>query len=576
MEPSISPAGATAWRSDPDKRFDRLCILGLYIASLAPRLFAIVCPPTTFYYNFDERDTVMFSALDRFFGIPSVSIMEPATIVQLLSLPFYALDMLIRFGVPHHLAECLDKIAVYLSIATRDPRHVITITRVLVAFLCSLAPMFAYQIARRRLRASVAVAMACGLVVAIHPMFFFQSVMAAGDSVAATLVLLSVSVLMSDRWPDITRIGWSAVLFAAAVGSKITAASVIVLPLMLVLWEPLMPLSRRIRLAVLFGATSFVAFLAFVPFAWTDPLRFAKAVFGTINKSGGEFNFEALWNLFVEAHGIVLVFGVAIAVAVAIPIIVSRWPQQGRYAAASVITLLIMIVPVALHSTTAYSRYLVPAVPGIVILFAAIGGAIVTKRALNRLAVGVLAFMVVSMAWKEFQVQIRLRKGNDLVDALRATSSITGVTSTLIPSSGFELQIVEMPRSFWLRMARRAAEMEHGQGVRSFVEQHGISPRVADVLVTIFNEHEQSDSRHAAAAAMTAPNLPYDVFVYAEREGESTARQPQIDMSVEKAMSELRSEQNATAILVRQPDSSLGTPVWQGHAEWFWYVVGPR
>ena len=235
-----------------------------------------------------------------------------------------------------------------------------------------------------------------------------------------------------------------------------------------------------------------------------------------------------------------------------------------------------MVVPVALHSTTAFSRYLVPAVPGIVILFAAIGGAIVTQRALNRLAVGVLAFMMVTMAWKEFQVQIRLRKGNDLVDALRATSSIAGITSALIPSSGFELQIVEMPRSFWLRMARRAAEMEHGQGVRSFVEQHGISPRIADVLVTDFNEDEQSNSRHAAAAAVTAPNLPYDVFVYAEEEGENTARQPQIDMSVEQVMSNVHSGQNATAILLRQPDPSLGTPVWRGHAEWFWYVVGPR
>jgi hypothetical protein len=125
-------------------------------------------------------------------------------------------------------------------------------------------------------------------------------------------------------------------------------------------------------------------------------------------------------------------------------------------------------------------------------------------------------------------------------------------------------------------MARRAAEMEHGQGVRSFVEQHGISPQIADVLVTDFNEDEQSNSRHAAAAAVTAPNLPYDVFVYAEEEGENTARQPQIDMSVEQVMSNVHSGQNATAILLRQPDPSLGTPVWRGHAEWFWYVVGPR
>jgi hypothetical protein len=573
METSVSLARSKASIGSTEKRIDCLCILGLYFASLAPRLVAIIYPPAIFYYNFDERD-IVFSALDRFFGIPPVSIMEPATIVQFLSLPFYALDMVIRLGVPRHPAECLEKIALYLSVVTRDPRHVITVTRVLVALLCSLAPVFVYQIARRRLRTSTVVAIICGLVVAVHPMFFFQSVMAAGDSVAITFVLFSLSVLMRDQSADSTRVAWSAVLFAAAVASKITAASSIVLPLLFILREPLISLSRRIRLILLFGAAALAAFFAFMPFAWTDPLRFCKAVFGTINKSASGPNIRALYILFVDAHGMILLFGIAVAVVAAVPIIRSQWPKQGRYAAAAIITLLIVTAPIGFRATTAYSRYLLPTIPAIVILFASIGSAIVTRRTLNRVATGILAVIVVAMSWKECRVQIRLRRANDLVGALHATPSITRITTMFIPVSSVDLAIIEMPQSFWLRMAHRAAEMEKGQGIRSFVELHGLSQSVSDVLVTVFNEDEQSNLRHATAAAMTAPNLSYDVFVYDDRQAQTITRQPQIDMTLEEAMRDVYSAGKTTAILVRHADPTLGNPHWRGRAEWFWYLVG--
>src|ERR1035437_423509 len=119
-----------------------------YVLIFTPHLQGTIFPPTAFYYNLDER-IVVYSTIDRFFGLPSTCLMWPSTTIQLASLPVYLLDMLIRLGCPRGAAAGLQELATYLSLASRDPRHLVTITRVIVLGISSTAPLFAYNLARR-------------------------------------------------------------------------------------------------------------------------------------------------------------------------------------------------------------------------------------------------------------------------------------------------------------------------------------------------------------------------------------------------------------------------------------------
>ncbi len=66
------------WRRHPPHLISAVACLAI----LAARLFAIAYPPAGFYYNIDERELV-YSALDRLFGLPSLCLAWPTATVQI-------------------------------------------------------------------------------------------------------------------------------------------------------------------------------------------------------------------------------------------------------------------------------------------------------------------------------------------------------------------------------------------------------------------------------------------------------------------------------------------------------------
>lgn len=541
-----------------------------YVVTLAPRLFAIAYPPTAFYFNLDERDLV-HSALDRLLGLPSICLAWPSTTIQQLVLAACALDWLAHFEMIRGVPDLAERLTRYLSNTFRDPRHLISVTRVLVAALCSTAPLLSYYIARRcHSRRFFAIAIAA--LVGFHPAFFYQSITVAGDSVAVALVLLSIALLMRGEQPTPGDTAVAAFVFSAALASKITVAPCLAFHvLVLALIHGMAPLERLRRIGA-FAIVLLLGFAFWVPFTWTDPIRFAKALVGTVNKPHSAFDLAAFARLALSANGRALTGGIVIVTAAAIWVTLRRRSAPATYAGAAVFALILITLPVALRATTAFPRYLLPGVSLAVVAAGVVCSQVTSRR--GSAIVGVaLAVTFFDCTLSIVRAQALLQP-DDLAAAADVAPSFGDVAVKFVPLAAIDLPKISISQSSYRRTAERARAMEAGPGIRSFIQARGISPGAADVLITDFNEDEQSKGRHAVAAALTAPLPPKDTIIYCEPNRDTFCdREPAVDLRLEDAITRASTSPQPTAILVRQVTPELGEPRWRGREAWFWYVV---
>src|SRR5258708_27247636 len=125
--------------------------------------------------------------MDRFLGIPSTIMMEPSSVLQMLSVPVFLADFILQRGIPFGQSRLLDSFSTYLADAYADPRHHVVLLRAVVGIIACLGPMLLFAMCRK-LGGSRLPSLLCAVVLSLHPAFFGQSLLAAGDSAGLTAV----------------------------------------------------------------------------------------------------------------------------------------------------------------------------------------------------------------------------------------------------------------------------------------------------------------------------------------------------------------------------------------------------
>jgi hypothetical protein len=492
-----------------------LCVLGLF-----SRLLAIRYPPTGFLYTTDELD-VANSSLDRLLGLPTVIPMEPTTIVQALMGPIWLMDYILTSGVPTNSREAAAGLARYLAYSYEHPRHAITLVRVLVAVLCSVSGVFAYLLVKR-LGGSDWRAFGASLLLLTHPSFFVQSSIAAGDAVAVTLALAAL-VALSGNVGERRNVVVAGLLFGTAVGAKLIIASAIVLFSLIIIRD-----KASLKNFLAFAAATAAGVLFWVPWLWTDPLRFIKSVYGTIYlKPDSRFDLEVFYDLWLRSHGTALAFVIPMVLAFA----AATAMMKPRWKIAALIGFAASVLPVVNHTTTSSPNYLLPLLLPLLIMVA-----LLPIR--DTKIVSALLMVTVVSAGTVFYRAREARADDGFTTALR---SIPAVSSIAVPRRAMFDANFDLPESYYQRATVRVwTTWREAHGLKAFLATSvNIAPEDAAVLAPIFNEDEQSDGWHLLLAARFAKRSgPPDVFVYSEpgHEDDAVRRNLWFDMRFREAL----------------------------------------
>jgi hypothetical protein len=535
----------------------------LYLIAIIPRLLAIAFPPARFVYNPDELD-LLRSALDRFIGIPTVVPMEPSTVPQILHLPVVIADFLFHAGLPHTSADFLGRFSQYLAATYMDPRHSLALMRVTVAVLSSAGPVLAYLVARRLSRSAV-MGWACAILLSFNPVFFRQSVMAAGDAIAVMFVLASATALLLDS----PRVGFSGAFLGCAVASKYVVAPLVILPLVVIgLTSGREGLSRVAK----FVGSAALAFFLLVPWIWVDAIRSAKSLYGSVNKLGSTFDAAAFWSLFRSANGPEIV-----CVLFAVPGLVwglrrIRHPDRRAWLVAAGIAMTLVTLLIARHATTAFPRYYLSQWPPVIVVISAISWPMRERRRIAfAAALGIIALASIGDVARREAAE---RKPDPLIQALAEVPRLPATAEVHLPDEVLNTFRYAFPRSYYERAADRGATLAvRGAGTTEFLKLHGIGNMSAAILRPAFNEDEQADAAHYAAIASIAPARAPDAFVYYDEATENSifaVRNAGIDETLTHALE--TAANRAVAILVPHAEPRLGSPLWQ-NGQWYWYVT---
>ena len=565
----LRPAGMT--KSAPRSR--RILFLAVgYLLSLVLRLPALLFAPRGFFYNVDEL-VMTLRSLDRSLGVPAVGLAWPGSTLTLLSLPAFLADFLVASHLPTKLTPALSLFARYLSHAYADPRHSILLMRWIVALVSSLCPLLAYYVGVR-LSKSRLMGFACALLVSFQPTFYQQSVMATGDAVSITLGLAAILCLL--RQTDLHSATLAGFLFSGALAAKITVASLILLPLLLILVDGSLDSLRERGASLLrFCGSLMVGFMLWCPYVWTDPMRLAKSVLGNATKPGSAPSLNAFLALWSDAMG--MTFSVLTLLALAGGICLILFRQHTRLVAASFAAQIAILTPLFFHATTAYPRYFLPILPCVLILLAAGFRIFDSERALvGRWRLPALALMLLAgltMCGETCARELSLRGPDELASAANVIQGLPKRSTLFLPQEAiltFGVPLSQRACQEMLEHARQYLESE--DRVINFAEVRGIPSLAAEVFVWSFNEEEQAAYRRAAAVCtFESWGFSNVVFYYPPYDPRrlDTERTSVATMDLGTAIQAMQ-RTNDGAILVPFAVMSLGKPLWSGK-RWHWY-----
>lgn len=541
-------------------RSDWWLSLGLYTINLIVHLILLGYPPDRFFfYNLDELD-LTFSCLDRFLGVPSTIMMEPSSVLQMLSVPLFLVDFILRRGAPSSQLGMLDAFSAYLADAYADPRHHVILLRALVAFIACLGPVLLFAICRK-LGVSRLPSLLCAAVLLVHPMFFGRSLLAAGDSDGFTAALGAALILLHTDKGVATKF-FAGFLYAMAIAFKLTMASSVMVLLAIMWADPtLRNIPRAVRSLTHFGAGLVAGILLWWPYVWVEPLRTAKSLLGNVNKVGSHADvFQFFEKLRVSAGTAFVVFMIGVALA---SLWWSRRSPARRLILALLCSVIIASVPLVMRATTAYPPYFMPLALVPLLCFV-----LLTVKS-PRLSIASLALLALATSVTLVRQQIALRNPSQLVAAFKMVPRLPSGVRAYLPEDAAVTYAIRLPQSTYRRISAHTREELCGrQGVAAFLRDRGISERAIRTLVMNFNEDEQANAAHTAAAAESNSTSGADIYLY--RTEDSSDRTSWTDIDEAKAI-ELFHGRDPAAILVSSSKAKLGKIIWQG-GEWTWYA----
>jgi hypothetical protein len=543
-------------------------LAAIFLVSLLGRLPLLLHPPAAFFYSPDELD-LTFAAVDRFLGLPSTVLMEPSSFLQFLFLPVFLADMVIRGGLPLSSASLLSQLSSQLSQAYADPHHVVLMMRALVALLSCAGPVLAYCITETLSESKWAGVLSAAFV-SFKPVFLQRSVMAASDAVGITLVLASVLCLLKMEGGG--KFHYAGFLLAAGMASKITVASFAsVLFVLLLIDDRIATWSERTKSLVRFCMGLIFGFLFWCPYVWTDPIRMAKAVYGTINRPGSYFDLKAFTEGWWQGMGAGFSI-VWLVLFVAGCWVVFRYRRPIGLAAAAGSVLI--CAPLALRATITSPWYFLPLLPCMVLLLGVVAGEnnrLFSSRSGIRNSMYVfLTIMATLMAAESVGREREVREPDELTEAVKAIQSMPRGTVLYVPQELFTHARIRLPRGACERVRERLrGKLLDMTGVIQFMENRGMPRKAAEVLVTSFNEDEQAAAAHMAIACRSAPGDLLSVYLYYTPQDFAIERSL-ADMGLESALERARTSKNS-AILVEGLHIPWGAAFWSGKGDWYWY-----
>ncbi len=542
-------------------RSDWWLSLGLYVINLTVHFILLRYPPDQFFYNFDELD-LTFSCLDRFLGVPSTIMMEPSSPLQMLSVPVFLTDFVVRRGIPHSLLGMIDAFSAYLADAYVDPRHHVILMRVVVAFIACAGPVLLFAVARR-LGVSRWPSLLCAAVLFVHPEFFGRSLQAAGDAAGFAALLGAILILLLTDKGGATKF-LAGFLYAMAIAFKLTMASSLVILLAFMWADPAWRNPRRAMKSLAhFGTGTVAGILLWWPYVWVEPLRTAKTIFGNVNKAGSHADvLQFVERMRVSAGTGFVAFMIAVVLA-------SLWGGRRSPSRRLILRLLcslaIMSVPLVMKATTAGYQYFIPLVLAPLLCFV-----LLTVKS-PRLSIASLALLALATSVTLVRQQIDRRNPDELAAALKMVPRLPVGIRAYLPEDAGQTYAIRLPQSTYRRISVHVRDELCGrQEVVAFLRGQGISERAINTLLMNFNEDEQANAVHIAAAAESNSDSTSGVAIYLYSTENYTSRTSWADFDEAKAI-ELFRGRDPAAILVRSNEAKLGKAIWQG-SEWTWYT----
>ncbi|MEM7352706.1 MAG: hypothetical protein AAF657_18040, partial [Acidobacteriota bacterium] len=360
-------------------------LLLLFVVSLALRLPAAVQPPAPWVYDSDEL-VFLGSLLGLLGGETPHALQWPAATLHLALLPFVLLHFALTAEAlwpaiaatdPYAFADALT---LYLGNAFYDPLSLLVPMRILLAGATSFtAPLAFHYLPARFDRGERLMA---ALVLASSPVLVRQTALVKGDSLGLLFWTLALTLLLArDRPPQRTMAARRAAILSALHLGLATASRLT----LLAAW-PLLPLyawwtgPRRqlIRIASLSLGAFALPILIFLPFFWTQPFTFLKAVLGNVlllsRQDGGGQSLTALLVKMIALAG-----PVAIVLAVAGLAMLWRRRERRDLAALTTVAFVLFLIPLA-RSGHLPPHYTLPFLP-ILSLWCGVGAATVTRWA---------------------------------------------------------------------------------------------------------------------------------------------------------------------------------------------------
>lgn len=272
------------------ERFQVHPVIGLAAILIVLRLPVAFMANQGLIENIDEL-TMTFNTADRFLGVPHVTASWPGGTVQLITVPLIALQYIIQTNV--HISA--NTLVAFFSDLYRNPWPAIALTRAPIVIVSSLGiAMLYYPLAAVAKKANI-IFMSI-LMVATLPFVWVHSQMATTDGMALGLVCASAGVL--GRPKTQARVQIAGALFGLALAAKVLY--VLAIPILISLL--IINTTSIKRDFVYFISFAVIGFVFACPYVWTDPIRYAKGLFGTSAKQGRPPNFQQLLAILFSSY----------------------------------------------------------------------------------------------------------------------------------------------------------------------------------------------------------------------------------------------------------------------------------
>lgn len=293
----------------------------------------------------DSELEMTFSALDRFLGVPSSTLIWPAATLQMLSVPVFLSDFLAQ----SHFSVSPTAFVGYLAKTYREPWHALLLLRIAVALVSSIC-FATFLFPFSRIFASHLVGFLSVICFATVPSFWLYSQMAVPDLFAFGLASFAVGVILLG----VTK---RSLLLAGTVYGLAIASKVTVIPLFPFMLGLFLQKSKSKFLDVsLFVGGICSGFGIGCPFLWTDPVRLVKTIIGNAVRHGVAKGWEAAGASLLEILPFWLLTSFLLSLAWLI------WRKQHWVFGGAIITVLVSLKILA-DAGVAFPRYLFPIVP---------------------------------------------------------------------------------------------------------------------------------------------------------------------------------------------------------------------